>query len=60
MSKASGRALFVVAILSLLIILTGVVIFGPDTGATVRVEEAGLFGVLFSCLTAISAYYLKG
>ena len=59
MSIATMRAIFVAAILLLIVALIGVNIFLPPSGITLQIEEAGLIGALISALSAAVTYYFS-
>ena len=57
MTKATMRAILVVAILVVIVALIGVNVLMPLSGTTVQIEEAGLIGALIAGLTSIIGYY---
>ena len=57
MTKATGRLILVIAILAVILVLIGVNIFGPASGTTVQIEEAGLIGALIAGLSSVIGYY---
>ena len=59
MTKATGRLILVIAILAVILALIGINIFGPASGTTIQIEEAGLIGALIAALSAIVGYYFR-
>ena len=57
MSTSSIRALIVVALLCLIVGLIGINVYGPPSGKTLAVEEAGLIGAIISMLSLVGGYY---
>ena len=57
MTKATMRAILVVAILVVIVALIGVNVLMPLSSTTVQIEEAGLIGALIAGLTSIIGYY---
>ena len=59
MNIATMRAILVIVILAVIVALIGINIFGPDSGTTVKTEEAGLIGALIAALSAAVGYYFR-
>ena len=59
MNMATMRGVLVIAILLVIVTLIGVNIFGPPSGVTIQIEEAGLIGALIAALSAIVGYYFR-
>ena len=59
MTLPTVRALFVAAILLVIVGLIGANIFLPPSGFTLQIEEAGLIGALISALSGAVGYYFR-
>ena len=57
MSKATGRLILLVAIVSLILALFAAQFFLPVSDVTVQLEEAGLGAALIAYMSSVIGYY---